>query len=291
MDSLIDQLPIHAIIGTVILLATIYLVRVLVQRSMTPQDEVLSETQRRIISNIKTATFFIGLFGLVLIWAPALRTFALSVTAFAVAIVVATKELILCFSGALLRTTTSAFSVGDWVEAGGIRGEVVDQNIFAVTIQEIYSDGPHHEYTGRTAVIPNSIFLTTPIKNENFFNRYVFHSFEIVLPKEADPFEVERLMLQTIQQEMTPHIDLAKRYNTLIKKRARVGIMDTTPRVRMASTKDGDVKITVTAFLPTKQALQIEQSAMRKALQYIWDRGKGDRPAEPGRVPAESAAK
>jgi small-conductance mechanosensitive channel len=64
------------------------------------------------------------LLGLVLIWAPQLWTFALSLAAVAVEIVVATKEMILCISGSLMRASPRAFSVGDWIEVADVRGEV-----------------------------------------------------------------------------------------------------------------------------------------------------------------------
>jgi small-conductance mechanosensitive channel len=93
-------------------------------------------------------------------------------------------------------------AVGDWIEIAGIRGEVIDQNILSVTLQEIYSEGPLYEYTGRTIVIPNSQFLTTPAKNENFIKRYVYHTFSLVVPPQIDIQEIEYVIAESLARDM-----------------------------------------------------------------------------------------
>jgi small-conductance mechanosensitive channel len=80
------------------------------------RTEMPPHDQRRLLVSSRNVFLFLLLVGLALIWAPQLRTLALSLTAVAVAIVVATKELILCLSGAVLRATARAFDVGDWIE-------------------------------------------------------------------------------------------------------------------------------------------------------------------------------
>ncbi|MDZ7811403.1 MAG: hypothetical protein U5L11_16880 [Arhodomonas sp.] len=66
---------------------------------------------------MRNLAVIIAAIGLVLIWLPALHTFALSITAFAVALVIATKELILA-SGTVLRTLSRPFEIGDWWRSG-----------------------------------------------------------------------------------------------------------------------------------------------------------------------------
>ena len=71
---------------------------------------------------------------LVAIWSTQVQTFALSAVALAAALVVATKELILCVSGGFLRATTRSFAVGDRIEVSGQRGEVIDLGFLTTTI-------------------------------------------------------------------------------------------------------------------------------------------------------------
>ncbi|MGN7062004.1 mechanosensitive ion channel domain-containing protein, partial [Neisseria sp. P0001.S006] len=69
------------------------------------------------------------LFGVAMIWAAQIQTLALSMFAVAAAIVVATKELIMCLSVSILRSVTKQYSIGDYIEINGLRGLVVDINM------------------------------------------------------------------------------------------------------------------------------------------------------------------
>ncbi len=241
-----------------------------------------ADDARRILANVKSGLVVLLLLGLFLIWAPEIRTFALSLTAFTIAIIIATKELILCVSGTLLRTVSGAFGVGDWIEVGGIRGEVLERTLLSTTLQELHGDGPVHEFTGRTVVVPNSQFLTTPIRNERFYRRYVIHSFPIVLERTADPRPVETAVAAAIAENMAPHAEVAHRYNALIERRAGIDLIDLTPRFRLQMTNEGRLKLTVSAFLPTKQALAIERAAIDAALAEVTRQQKAAAPAANG---------
>ncbi len=66
-----------------------------------------------------------------LFWNTEINEFALSLTAIAVAVVVASKEIILCFTGSIQRASSRSFRIGDWIEVGNTRGEVIEHNLMA----------------------------------------------------------------------------------------------------------------------------------------------------------------
>mgnify|MGYP001215256827 CR=1 FL=1 len=65
--------------------------------------------------------------------------------AIAVALVIATKELILCVSGALIKGGARSFNIGDRIQVKEFRGDVIDQNLLTTTILEV---GPGKVLTG-----------------------------------------------------------------------------------------------------------------------------------------------
>ena len=233
--------------------------------------EVLSDRQWRWISRARTFTWLAAVLGLAAIWAPALHAFALSLTAVAVAVVIATKELILCLSGAVLRASTQAYAVGDWIEVGAVKGEVTDHGLLATTLQEIDVDSNTYEYTGRTLVVPNSALLTAAVRNENFMKRYVFHRFQIHLEPDAvgDLAELEALILDRLERESAPFRDVARRYNGAIRRRTGVGIMGPESRVLVSTTDLAKVCLTVMLFCPTKSATPIQQAVTRDVLRAV----------------------
>lgn len=264
------NLPLRELLGSVLLVVLLSTVRIAFERYMRSQDSFLSHSRRRVLSNVRNAILFLILVGLALIWAPALRTFALSLTAFLVAIIFATKELILCLSGGLLRASSGAVRVGDWVDINGIHGEVVHQDIFTMHIQEIPSDGRSYDYTGRTVTVPNSLLLTAAVKNENFFNKYVYHQFQIVIDADLDHRAVEKAVIDSLNAQMAAHHDLAARYNHVIEKKAGIDMQDIDPRANIDITNEGRVRIRFVAFMPTRLAVKFEQEAVRAGLDYIF---------------------
>jgi small-conductance mechanosensitive channel len=232
---------------------------------------VLSEAQRRRVSHVRFATLVVIIVGPVLIWAPELQNFALSLTAVAVAVVIATKELLLCLSGALLRAGTRAFAIGDWVEIGAIKGEVIETGLMATTLQEIDVDHNVYEYTGRTLVVPNSVLLTSHVRNENFMKRYVFHQFAIYIEPGLDPFALEALILDRIRRESAGFYDVARRYNSTIRRRTGVEITGPEPRVLVSTTDVAKTRIAVSLFCPTRAAAGIQQAVTREVMNAVYD--------------------
>lgn len=263
------DLPLREIVSSALLIVLLTAVRIGFERYVRAQGSFLTNQRRRVLSNVKNAVSFLILVGLVLIWAPTLHTFALSLTAFLVAIVIATKELILCISGGFLRASSGAVRVGDWVDIGGIHGEVVHQDMFTMHIQEIPADAKSYDFTGRTVTVPNSLLLSAPVKNENFFNKYVYHQFQIVMDADIDYREVERIVTASLGEQMAEHAELAARYNAAIEKKAGVDLQDITPRALIDMTNEGRMRMRFITFMPTRLAVQFEQEALRQGLDFI----------------------
>lgn len=120
------------------------------------------------------------LIGVMFIWGAHLKNLVLSMLAVMAAIVIATKELILCLSGSFLKAASGSFSIGDRVVVGSFRGLVENQTLLSTTLIEMSDDSKGHAQTGRKVSLPNSVFLTQAVLNENFSAQYQVSSFTII---------------------------------------------------------------------------------------------------------------
>src|SRR5690606_21856396 len=120
----------------------------------------------------------------------------LSVVALAVALVVATKELILCITGSILKTGAQSFKIGDRIQIKDFRGDVIDQNLFATTIMEIGPGKLTHQRTGRVTVLPNSLFVSEPVINESYTHDYVLHVFTVPFKRQDDWQSAQKSLLE-----------------------------------------------------------------------------------------------
>lgn len=146
------------------------------------------QVARRWTANVRNGLVLVAIVGLLMIWAPQLRTFALSLTAFAVALVIATKELILCFSGSAFRTFTRAYTIGQIVEIGGCRGEVVDISLLSTQLRELDEREASISTTDHSVVIPHSLLLSQPLRIVAKDRAHAEHKFDLVFETDIDLF-------------------------------------------------------------------------------------------------------
>lgn len=276
---IIEKLFGNQAFSTAVLLVAAIAVRQFTDRYLRSKAQIDSDQRRRILSNVKNALVVVVVIGLFFIWAPALRSFALSLTAFAVAIIIATKEVILCFSGAVVKMTTGSMRVGNWIEINGLRGEVIDQDLMSTTIQELGHGASMYRFTGKTVVLPNSVFLASPVKNERFFKRYVVHDITMTIDVIHDAEAVAAAMAEVARAETAAVADVTKRYRSVIEARAGIELPDINPKSYLETTSEGHVKITLSCFLPTGMAMEIQRKAIAAGLALVRQNAPSPSPA------------
>ncbi|MBY8162858.1 mechanosensitive ion channel family protein [Vibrio fluvialis] len=263
LNAVIDYLLTHKLIFTLIILLFAVFMRRVALSQIRGDAAFLTEHQRKWMSSTKNGTFAATLFVLFVLWQPEISQFALSVTAIAVAIVVASKEIILCFTGSIQRASSRSFRIGDWIEVGKLSGEVIEHNMMATVIQEIDLQHGQYHYTGKTATLPNSMFFTFPVKNLNFMKRYVFHNFTVVVPEFVNLYPLVPVMRERIEEHFSHFIDVARRYNSMIEKHAGVDLPNAEPHIDITSAPAGEQIVHFMIFCPTERATHLEQLIRR----------------------------
>lgn len=234
----------------------------LIQRRADYPPELL----RRWIINTRNIVIAVGLFGFVLIWGTELRAFALSIAAFAVAMVIATKELILCLSGGVYRAGLRSFGIGERVEVAGTRGDVIDKSLLSTTVLEIGPGHEGHHYTGRAIVIPNSLLLTVPVFSETYTDRYGFHIFTIPLAKNGDWKRAEKALLDAATDECGPYLSSAGEHFEVLRRAHGLPAISVEPKVTLRVLAEGAVELQVRVPIPLRKSGETEQAIIRSYL-------------------------
>lgn len=254
----------NKLIASAFLIAVSLLLRSLVIHMLRNRPSGDDEVPKRWINSVNNATQLLIVLGLIAIWLSELRYFALSIAAFVVALVIATREFIQCILGAMYIASTRQFSVGDWIRVGNQHGEVVSSDWLSTTLLEVDIDGQSYTYTGKTLFIPNNQFVANSVINLNYMRRYVAHTFTFT--READSvnlYELREFMLERANTYCRGFHEVAARYSDLIEKRLGVNINGPDATVRIATNNLGKNVCTVTVFCPTQEAVNIEQKLTR----------------------------
>jgi hypothetical protein len=251
------------LIASAALLAVLLVLRVVVRRALSRADWKDDAARARTQANLGRAAMLALVLGLLVIWAPELHAFALSAVALAAAIVLATKELIMGVSGAVLRATTAAYDLGDRIEIDGVRGDVIRIGLLSTTVLEV---GPSHQRTGRTVVLPNSLLLAKPVANESHAEGFVLHSFAVPLAREADWRGSEERLLAIARDVCQPWSERVREAMERLAREHGLPPPQTEVRASVQLAEAGRVDLLLRVPVPARSKAGVEQEILRRYL-------------------------
>ncbi|GKS60342.1 mechanosensitive ion channel protein MscS [Nitrospira sp.] len=257
---LIDGLKTLALILTVLALRTLFVRWAASQKGLTVED------RRRWVVYIRNGMLLLFAVGMVAIWANELQAFAVSLVAIAAALVLATKELILCVSGAALRAGSKFYSIGDRIQVGTQRGIVLDHDLFATTLLEIGPGQASHLTTGRVVIFPNSLLFSAPIVNETFSKDYVFHVTIVPMRNEDDWQRGERVLTEAARAECAEYIQNAAAYLHDLEERNLMEAPNPEPKVTLQIDQPGRINLVLRFPVPVRGRARTEQAILRRFL-------------------------
>ena len=220
------------------------------------------------------------LLGLFAVWAPELQTLALSTFAIAAAVVLATKEIIMCLSGTVLRAVSKSYTVGDRIEIGGIRGDVVNFGLMTTTVLET---GPAHQKTGRAIHFPNSLLLSSAVINETFTDEYVLHTLRVRLGAEDDWRAAEQLLLESAVRICSRYQVEAQLHMERVAAEHGLSTPSVLPRVSIQIPEPDKIDLLLRIPTPAREKGRAEQAILRRFLER---RGEAPKSPEGGDAPA-----
>ena len=257
---------------SLILLLTLIVVRSLAVRWIAHNPTLSMESKRRWVVTTRNSVLFAFLIGLVIIWAHELQAFAVSLVALAAAFVLATKELLLCWSGAALRVGGKVYAVGDRIQIAGHRGVVLDHDIFATKLLEIGPGQSAHLYTGRVAVFPNSLLFSNVLIKENPDQEYGLYTLVMPIKTEDDWQKAERTLLDAAKTECAPFMKEAVRQMKLLEQANLLEAPSPEPRITIQLPESGKLHLVLRFPAPDRGRSRIEQAIIRRYLQQMTER-------------------
>ena len=261
----IDNSVLGKLLQTLFLLGLVFVVRATALRALQ-SGPGQPETRRRWMVGIRNASILVFLFFAGTVWASELRTFALSLVAIAAAVAIATKELIQCFVGGLYRTSASLYKVGDRIEVGSHRGDVIDLSLLSTTILEVGPQTITHQQTGRAITIPNSILLASPVVNATYSNAFVLHTFAVPLKLKAGWSTAPDTLLEICRSETAEFLPEARRHFDQLGRKNALEVPNPEPRVTVQVPKPDEVALVARIPAPARLKGRVEQRILQRFL-------------------------
>ena len=254
------------VLSTAILVLLVVIIRMGIHHSLFEGTDLSVESRRRWGVTIRNILLVLFILGIGFIWAPKIQTFAVSLLAIALAVVLATKEVITCISGSILRTVTKAYSLGDRIEIGDIRGNVVDHNALTTTLLEIGPGQTSHQYTGRAMIFPNSFIFNHPLTNETYTKKYRLHIITVPLSTDDNWKTAKQLLLKAGREEAAPYIEKARTYFKSLEGKQWLDAPYVEPRVTVQLPEPGRINLLLRVPCPTQYPSRLEQAILKNFL-------------------------
>jgi len=267
LPELLHEGLIRDLIITLIFSSVLLGIRYALRRAILRRDALEPDMKRRWLVSVRNVTFLLFLMGIMLIWAREIQTVALSMVAIAAALVLATREMILCLLGSLYRTSTNAYSIGDRIEINGLKGQVIDTDMLSTTLIESNQAVAHKGTVGRLVTIPNSLLLSHPAFNESGLGRFVIHTIHVNIRREDDWQQAEAVMLAAAREAITPYSSDMVKHARDFQRRYGLGAPALVPRLRIVLSDHECIELHLQLPTPINERVTIEQRILRSFLQ------------------------
>lgn len=248
----------HKAIETLFTLLVIFVFRLIFKKYIDKSTLQSEQLKRRWQVQVRNLSFLIFVFSIFMIWGTELRSIALSLMAVIAACVLATKELILCLTGSFLKASTGSFTIGDRVQINNYRGIVTDQTLLSTTILEVGPQMDSHQITGKTVVLPNSLFLNQAVINEEAGD-WILHSFSVKIKIEENYNEIKEAMLKALKDSCVFDVKKVTKYLNKHIHGKNIDAGTCEPRVVCQLIDSDNVKLIFRAPIPIADVGRVEQ--------------------------------
>lgn len=260
---------IQLIILSLLLILFVHLIKYFLWKSLLKnkdQGDITKVTNHKKLNNTINILLVVLLFSL---WFVQLQSIFVSIIAIAAAIVLALKELIMCLTGGFLVKINNYFKEGDRISINKIRGFVIEKNLTTTKILELGPDEFSQQTTGNIQIIPNSMMLTNPIKNESYFKNFTIKSFFYHIEQLDRMDDFESQLLDWANEICAPYLTEAKKtiYKTYKKEDLQLPTIE--PRTKIIINEENEIQILVKLPVKNESIGDVEQVLNRKYIQYI----------------------
>jgi small-conductance mechanosensitive channel len=139
------------------------------------------------------------------IWIEGIDSVATFLGLASAGLAIAMHDTVANLAGWLFILWRKPFKVGDRIQIGDIKGDVIDTRIFEFSMIEIGNWVDADQNTGRILQVPNSKVLREPLANYEAGFEYIWHEIPVLITFESD-WEKAKKILSAIARDKAEHL-------------------------------------------------------------------------------------
>ncbi len=247
----------HRLLGTALVIIILWLIRFAVMRIVLKQTEVNAIRYRW----QKTTTYIATVLGMLLvarIWFEGMQSLATYLGLLSAGLAIALKDVVSSMAGWIFILWRRAFTVGDRIQIGEFRGDVIDIRLFKFTLLEIGNWVDADQSTGRIIHVPNSMILTHTLANYTKGFQFIWHEIPVLLTFESDWKTAKGILEETANRHALHLTADAEKKIKQASRRFMIFYSSLTPAV-FTTVRDSGVLLTIRYLISPRKRRISEQ--------------------------------
>ncbi|MCC5939601.1 MAG: mechanosensitive ion channel [Lunatimonas sp.] len=207
----IDKEILNRLIQTVLVIIVILLINKLSVKFIYRGDSDEMRKQYHWRKVVEYTTSIIGLLIIGNLWVSNFQSITTFLGLLSAGIAIALKDIFVNIAGWAFIYLRKPFDVGDRIEIGGIRGDVIDLRLFQFSLLEIGNWVDADQSTGRVMHIPNGKVFTDPQANYSIGFNYIWNEQAIYITLRSDFKKAKTILLEILNEHLKDELMLAEK--------------------------------------------------------------------------------
>lgn len=259
------------IILTVAIIFALWLVRLIVLRIVYRNIEE-PKLQYKWRKNLTYTAAFIGVFLVGRIWFEGIKSLATFLGLLSAGLAIALRDPVSDFAGWIFLMWRRPFDIGDRVQIGDVKGDVIDQRIFKFTLLEIGNWVQADQSTGRVIHVPNHKIFNDSIANYTDEFEFIWNEIPILVTFESNWKKAKEILQDIADKHLKQLSSNAEKQVRKAAKSYMIYYSYLTPIV-YTDLQDSGVLLTVRHLTDPRKRRSIQQAILEDVLNEF---GKAD---------------
>lgn len=257
----------YQVILSVIAIFAIWLLRFIAIRIVDRrQDDARIQYKWR--KNLTYVSVFIGFLVVGNIWFEGLQSLATFLGLLSAGLAIALKDPVTDFAGWIFILWRKPFDVGDRIQIGDIKGDVIDIRVFKFTVLEIGNWVHADQSTGRVVHISNHKIFTDSLANYTSDFEFIWNELKVLVTFESDWEKAKEILQEIADEHLQDFVERAQQQVRRAKKSYLIHYKYLTPII-YTDVQDSGVRLTVRHLSDPRRRRSISQSIWEDILQQF----------------------
>ncbi len=251
----------YQIILSVIAILVIWLIRFIAVRIINNRlPEARAQYKWR--KNLTYISVFLGFLIVGRIWFEGLQSLATFLGLLSAGLAIALRDPVTDFAGWIFILWRKPLDVGDRIEIGDTKGDVIDIRVFKFTVLEIGNWVHADQSTGRVVHVPNHKVFSDYLANYTSDFEFIWNEMPVLVTFESDWQKAKEILQEIADEHLQDFVEQAQKQVRRAKKSYLIYYSYLTPIV-YTDVQDSGVRLTIRHLTNPRQR--------RGASEKIWE--------------------